>query len=597
MENPRLKGVVNIFGDKYGLDPNFAKRYEFFINYLLLKKSFYDINNEYPFESSLDIELLSNINFGKNSTMALDGCIIIHKRTILHLGLDIEELSEKLNIINEGDINVILIQTKSGKFDPDDISSLSNCLSTNFNQQSEWKKFVDFREKCNSLIENKPNVNIQAKIIYVSDSIDDATFNNPTFIVRENALKDAIRKYFWIRDSNNDIIEYNNDSKIYDEHEKQNEDSLAITQNVRFIEMSASVKCSDYGLVRFGVFEIGELMKILYNSDLKKANELYGYNVRDAIPNSNINRKIEQSLSSCGDLFLLLNNGITIVVDKQEQKGEKGIVLDNIRIVNGCQTCHSILNICKQTKDYDNIKVAVRIIETKKENILGQITYSSNNQNKVEKKNLFAIEPNIFELEKIYKDFFIELYQKGKLRKVLLERRQGQFKSEKEPYIDMLAQAKAYISIWNKEPHIALMYAEEPLDKYKRDIEKPDFVVKSLFCGILWYNIVSLIPFNYINGRYQIFTCVVLDILREFYQIKDVYNHDFIDFKNLSDKLQNNELNLDIKIQKACKAIDKLPELLPKLNSGKIHYRKFYPPNVLREIWNKYIEKEQDDTN
>jgi hypothetical protein len=590
IDNPRLKGIVNTFGDNFNLEDNFYKRYEIFVNYLFIKKIYFEINKEYPFESSLDIDLLSGINFGMNNAVAVDGCIIIHKKTIIHLGLDSDDLDEKLNEIREGKICIVLIQTKAGNFDTTSLSTLSDCLNTNFISQQEWKKFVDFKSKLNSLIEQKPNVDIQVKIIYISNPIDDRMFDNSTFKVREEALKKAVKIYFWINDINNIVIEYFNSQIIYNEHENQSKASLIVTKSINFVEISPLVECSNYGNVAFGVVKIGELMKILYNKELQKDNELYSYNVRDAIKDSRINDKIKDTILNNGNMFSLLNNGVTMVVDKYERRGEKGMFLENIRIVNGCQTCHSILSVCTDTSKYNDICVAVRIVETKNEEILGQITYSSNNQNPVQKENLFAIEPKIFELEKSYKDFFIEHYDKNLYHKVFLERRQGQFNNTNEPFIDMLAQAKAYISLWEKEPHSAVMYREDPLNRYKKYIEEEDFVEKSLFCGILWHQIIKEMPLNYFNGRFQIFTCVGLDILRNIFEIKNIYSHNFNNEKKFIEKLHENNFDVKIKIQNVCKAIDNLPNDFPKLNSGKIHYRKFYPVYTLSKIWNKYEE-------
>jgi hypothetical protein len=590
MNNPRLKGIVNTFGDNYNLGNDFPKKYEIFVNYLFVKKIFFETNKEYPFESSLDIDILSGINFGKNSTLAIDGCIIIHEKKIIHLGLDSDDIDEKLNEIQRGDINVVLIQTKSGKFETTDLSTLSDCLNSNFTYQAEWAKFVEFKSKLNFLIEQKPQVNIKAKIIYVSNPIDLKLFNNDTFKVRENALRQALKNYFWIRNDNSVVIEYYNDQTIYDEYENQSKASLVVCSNINFVEISPLVQCNDYGAIAFGVVKIGELMKILYNSELQKDNELYGYNVRDAIKDSTINTKIKDSISNNGDMFLLLNNGVTIVVDKYERRGERGMYLENIRIVNGCQTCHSILTICKNKTDYNNINVAIRIVETQNENISGKITYSSNNQNPVSKENLFAIEPKIFELEKSYKDFFVEHYQKNLLKKVLLERRQGQFNNTSELFIDMLAQAKAYISLWDKEPHNALRYRDEQLNKYKGYIENGIFVEKSLFCGILWFQIIREIPLNYFNGRFQIFTCVGLDVLNDIFKVENVYNYNFSDINDFVNNLHNKNFQIKTKVQLACLAIDNLPNNFPKLTSGKIHYRKFYPADALSKMWNKYIE-------
>ena len=42
MNNPRLKGVVNLFGEKYQLPDNLSNRFQVFANYLLLKKIYFE---------------------------------------------------------------------------------------------------------------------------------------------------------------------------------------------------------------------------------------------------------------------------------------------------------------------------------------------------------------------------------------------------------------------------------------------------------------------------------------------------------------------------------------------------------------------------
>ena len=64
MDNPRLKGIVERFAvTKQVVDEKFSDKYQIFINYILLKEIYYQINEEYPYESFFNISLLEDINF------------------------------------------------------------------------------------------------------------------------------------------------------------------------------------------------------------------------------------------------------------------------------------------------------------------------------------------------------------------------------------------------------------------------------------------------------------------------------------------------------------------------------------------------------
>ena len=600
MKNPRLKGVVNIFGNKMGLEDSIPIRFQCFINYLLLKKIYFDINGVYPYESMLSMDFLSDIDFDKNTEngMAVDGCFAIHQRKILHLELDDEILDAQMRTICDGDLHIVLIQTKSGDLATNDISTLSDCLNMNFADQTKWEKFIAFKNKCENLIQNNYKVNIQFHVFYISgNDIDLNLFNNETFKVRENALKDSMKKFFWIDQDENISISYFDEGKIYQEYTIQEEYSREVDAVLVFDQITDNISCAEYGNVRLGIISIAEIMKILVNQSNNRPNELYDYNVRDHIDKSGVNEKIEKTLSHEKDLFLLLNNGLTIVVSEQERKGDKGVFLKNIRIVNGCQTSHAIMNVCKDNIDCLDARISVKIIKTEMDDILGKITYSSNCQNPVHKDNLFAIEPKIFALEKAYKDFFIS-YPATKFRAVKLERRQGQI-SNSDDYIDMMAQAKAFTSLWSIIPNIALMYADEPLDDFKKCLEQNDFIAKSLFSGIIWNTVIKDLSISYYNGRYQIYSCVALKIIEEKLHINvmDKAALQRISDDNLQKIICEYEGNIHDEIILVCKAIDNLNSDFPKTKSGKIHYRKFYMANALQKIYNEYtVLKNNADT-
>lgn len=586
MNNPKLQGIVNRFATDKKVSGEFWEKYQFFSNYILLKKVYHSINEDYPYESLLDISLLEGINFGKESTMAVDGCFLLHGKEILYIDMDSDELETKLSLCSSGTLHIVLIQTKSGKLETTDLDTLASCLSTNFSSQPEWKKFIDLKSKCERLLHDNALVELKFHCYYVEGkATDPSTFKNNTFKVREDSLKKAMKEFFWIRKNDSIVLDYYNDETLLNVWEEQEVNTTIVNKTINYLRITSEIEIVNVGKIVFGAIEFGELMKIIYDKEKSRRNELYGYNVRDEVKNNNIKNDIIRTIKSKGNHFILLNNGVTLIVDKHEPDYKNRIKLQNIRIVNGCQTCNAILEVCKNTNQYDKLQVSVKIIETENDEILlGDITYSTNYQNPVTKENLISIHPKMFELEKTFKDF--DIANDTALETCLFERREGQFKGTNFKFIDMLALAKAYISLWEKYPHEALMYKDEVLDKFIKQRESDqDFIKKSLLAGILWHNIYKNIPSILDNARYHIYSVLAnYSIENKIFDLNNKYS-----IQNFVNSLHI-EVNIIINIIKNC-TNDAGEYMFPaSTKRGKIHYRKFYPPSALSHIQNKYEE-------
>ena len=248
MINPRLKGFVNRFGEKYKLEDKLPFRFQQFINYLFLKKIYFETNGIYPYESLLSLDLLSAIDLddGEEKAMAIDGCFAIYKKEIFHLNLDDEEILNKFKNIETGDLIVCLLQTKSGKLDTTNLSTLSDCLNTKFKGQNKWQKLVRFRNNCETLIQDNPNVNIKFYTIYIyGNETDNSLFNQSNFKVREDALKQSMKDFFWINNENNCFINYYNEDLIYQEYQQQVEFSKVINETIVFEHVTKEITCSE----------------------------------------------------------------------------------------------------------------------------------------------------------------------------------------------------------------------------------------------------------------------------------------------------------------------------------------------------------------
>lgn len=146
-------------------------------------------------------------------------------------------------------------------------------------------------------------------------------------------------------------------------------------------------------------------------------------------------------------LFWFLNNGITIVCDKVDpitDPDNPKVKIDNIQIVNGCQTATSLANAFKDGHLHQDAKVMLRIYETNNLELVDKIVLTTNNQNKITGRNLRANDQTQLDLE-----------QGFKLYGYYLERKPRQYDTTailKENIIPNEDVAVAYLAILLKKP-------------------------------------------------------------------------------------------------------------------------------------------------
>ena len=172
---------------------------------------------------------------------------------------------------------------------------------------------------------------------------------------------------------------------------------------------------------------------------------LFESNIRDYQNKTVVNKDIEATLNDKEREhdFWWLNNGITILADEGSLIG-KTFSLDNIQIVNGLQTSHSIFHALKNT-DYkeDKRTVFCKVIITKKDNSRDAIIKATNFQNAVPASSLRST--NI-----IQRDIEKYLLQKG----LYYDRRKNYYKNKGKSIskiisINYLAQALTAILLNN----------------------------------------------------------------------------------------------------------------------------------------------------
>ncbi|WP_158990422.1 AIPR family protein [Mucilaginibacter sp. L196] len=151
--------------------------------------------------------------------------------------------------------------------------------------------------------------------------------------------------------------------------------------------------------------------------------------------------------SNLSNLFWFLNNGVTIVCDKVDpvtDPDDAKVKIENMQIVNGCQTATSLANALREGHLQPDTKLLLRIYETNDLELVDKIVLTTNNQNKITGRNLRANDKTQFDLEK---GFLLYGYS--------LERKPRQYESTiitKDNIVPNEELAVAYLGIVLRKP-------------------------------------------------------------------------------------------------------------------------------------------------
>lgn len=116
---------------------------------------------------------------------------------------------------------------------------------------------------------------------------------------------------------------------------------------------------------------------------------LFDQNVRLALGNTKVNKGLRESIKDKEEHknFPLYHNGINVLCRKIVSETEERIEVEDYVVVNGAQSLTSLM--AEKSKITDDLKILVKLIETKGDTALSQrITTNSNNQNAIKARDL-----------------------------------------------------------------------------------------------------------------------------------------------------------------------------------------------------------------
>ncbi len=305
------------------------------------------------------------------------------------------------------------------------------------------------------------NKRLEAKIEEIRSLIHDGRFPNIRIIACNNGRK-------WNAASQERIDRFGNRDRISWEH--VNHDVLLnILQKTRPVDDlvtltgKAVFEDMNYNRVCIGKVAVSEIARLMETH----GDRLLERNVRSylGLHGNRVNEDIQKTLlSNTPSNFYFFNNGLTVICSDLKsnagfQHENHKVKLSNLQIVNGGQTCMTILKTSQKLNEDgktlpEDAHVLIRIYELNKDDdsatdTVSLITQATNSQNPVDLRDLHAndekqrrLGTNIEQLGYHY-------------------RRRRMDSATKATDITPGAAAEAILSVWRKLPHQAKFFSRE----------------------------------------------------------------------------------------------------------------------------------------
>lgn len=494
--DPILRHYVNKFKSSFeintlGRNPEETKilesqLFEKFVNYVI-----FSIDDPELFTGN--IELLEFISIGGGNDTGIDGVgIRINEKVVK----SIDEVREIAKNSKKLVVDFIFTQSKlSSGFNLGEFGKFSLGIKNFFSEGylpenshlkeiKEIKNFIYSDENIISKLDNTPSL----LIYYITTG--DISNIDANFIGAKKALEKDISNtgmYF------GDVSIENIDGKQLIKYCKELENKFEVYLNVQDIIPLIVNMDNKEDIKKSYAFtcKASEFLKILTKEDGQLRRSLFNSNVRDYLGNKgNINSEIEKTIKTIPELFLLCNNGITIVCTEFEQVRDKLVKIESPQIVNGCQTSNSIFHL-KDEKNIDRIQIIIRLISTENLSIANNIVRGTNKQNQVLDE---AFEATLPFHQDILEPYF-NAYEGT--TKLYYERRAKQYNNDsnvkKTQVVNLRILIQSFVSTFLDKPHESHLHEATLLSQYggsanNRKIfrEKHDPAIYYC-CALIWY--------------------------------------------------------------------------------------------------------------
>lgn len=325
-----------------------------------------------------------------------------------------------------------LYESQSKSASPIELLNFATFINNNFvhpeflETPSSNEVVVEIKKKCDEFL-SKRGRNIIVYCHYI---------NNATGIYRsnENEINNVMARFAQDRQllgfsiqvyGIKEILELSKDGKI-----QVGSESLELVNDGMYsYRLEDNSKRESLGLPRkviVGMCNVNEFIRL---QNKYHHNQLYSENIRLYLGDrGNVNKDIISTITSNESLwFPYMNNGISIICDSlsvgnvNEKKKVQNFTLENMQIINGCQTVNALYSAKYGENTRDNFRpanVMVRIyeIDPAQADFKMNIIKATNNQNSVKSYSLMANDPIQICIAEVLKKFDIVYDRKGEAK-------------------------------------------------------------------------------------------------------------------------------------------------------------------------------------
>lgn len=461
-----------------------------------------------------------------------------------------------------------------------DIMNFDNKDLLGWNEELK-NKIKLLREIIEETKESSLNIDFIINHISKANSID--IKNNDSYWSKVDNLKNNIKN---LKISNIDV-EYNyiggKELKELSHKNKEYRITLRSYHEVNQINFG-----KDKGYIAFVT------LKDYYNfiSENGKLREnIFDSNVRDYQNKTKVNKNIVKSILEDKNIdFWWLNNGITIIADKNSTQINKELVLQNLKIVNGLQTSYSIYNALKDVdlKKFNNNDrcLFVKIIICDQRNIMDKVILATNSQNTMPPNLLIANDSIQIDIEEYF-------FSKG----YYYDRKRNYYQNLGKPRnkiisVNLLAQCIVSMILEEKDPSKARSNSGG-LIKRDEDYKK---IFESRYNPPAYLNSVLIIKKveeelkNLEADKKLTKDIIIKDIIKFFkFHISRLLISDITKKANPTDKdIENENILIDISTNNIKESINTLKETINKYNEENMYSME----NISKQTnFSKFIDK------
>lgn len=448
---------------------------------------------------------VEDIHTGGGDDLGIDGISIIINGALV---LDVEEVEDLAETNKHLDVEFLFVQAKSGgNFAGAEISNFFYGVKDIFAANAKLPRNANVSEK-ERLI----------RAVYARSSLFKK--GNPAvrmYYVTAGKWQDDVKLVGRIETEKETLFELN----IFDEVKFTPVDARSLqllykraknrlSKTVDFLNKVTLPSLKGVQESYLGFLPVSEYLKLITDEAGGVLKGLFYDNVRDFQGENPVNEEIDQTLRSPSkELFVLMNNGVTIVADSISRTGDT-FTIEDYQIVNGCQTSHVIFN--NQDRIDDDVHLPVKLIVSQDSEVKNKIIKATNRQTPVKTEELTALT----DFQKALEEFYSAVTGDCKL---YYERRSQQYRSstgiEKIRIVSVSNQIRSFAAMFLGLPHQASRYYGTLLKTIDTKIFVAGHPPEAYYASALaLYRLEALIRRKSIDNRYRPFKYHLLALVR-----------------------------------------------------------------------------------